>query len=121
MCLILKWELRDDSWTVFAFFFAAWSELKTRVLTSPGHFWHSCDRWVLSRVAFTVAQVKTTQAVVACAYLHSDVGARLVSECKFFSPLIATLASDAWYVYMPGALRPDNAQRGSAFCFGRRC
>ena len=50
-------ELRDDRRPVFAFFFAAWPELKARVLTSPGHFWHSCDRWVLSRVAFTVAEV----------------------------------------------------------------
>jgi hypothetical protein len=48
-------ELRRRS--VFACFFAAWPELKARVLTSPGHFWHSCDRWVLSRVAFTVAEV----------------------------------------------------------------
>ena len=31
---------------------------------------------------------------------------------------IATLASDAWYVYMPGALRPDPAQRGNALCLG---
>ena len=60
-------------------------------------------------------------AVVACAYLDSDVGARLVSEFKFLAPLIATLASDDWYVYKPGALRPDNAQRGSALCLGRRC
>jgi hypothetical protein len=50
-------ELRDDRRPVFAFFFAAWRELKAWVLTSPGNFWHSCDRWVLSRVAFTVAEV----------------------------------------------------------------
>ena len=49
--------LRDDRRSVFAFFFAAWPEFKPRVLTSPGNFWHSCDRWVLSRVAFTVAEV----------------------------------------------------------------
>ena len=47
-------ELKDDRWSDFAFFFAAWPELKTRFLTSPGN---SCDRWVLSRVAFTVAEV----------------------------------------------------------------
>ena len=29
-------ELRDDRRPVFAFFFAAWPELKARVLTSPG-------------------------------------------------------------------------------------
>ena len=40
-------ELRDDRRPVFAFFFAAWPELKARVLTSPGHFWHSCDRIML--------------------------------------------------------------------------
>jgi hypothetical protein len=37
-------ELRDDRRPVFAFFFATWPELKARVLTSPGYFWHSCDR-----------------------------------------------------------------------------
>jgi hypothetical protein len=50
-------ELKDDRRSVFAFFFAAWPELKARVLTSPGHFRYSCDKWVLSRVAFTIAEV----------------------------------------------------------------
>ena len=53
-------ELRDGRRPVFAFFFAAWPELKAQVLISPGDFWYSCDRWVLSRVAFTVAEVLTT-------------------------------------------------------------